>query len=536
MYFYTNFKYSKIHTKNYKILILIIIANLLLIYKLFISIKNDNIFCKIKKDNNLTENSIKINTYNIFMNNILDFFSSNIFLLNKTNNNNKESNTFFFKPEYPKKPYKYIKFQKKNISLRLTNDKETQPTFFSGFPDEFRRTQLKKLGFNFSSLMKINNLYLVPNYINRTFIEEIKKYIIDKSQKINSYLNCEEYTSKSLLYSNYKIFEDKYPKDYKYMLETYSYPEDKEKIQKKFQNYIYKNESDLWLIKPKNLWCGINISILTNFSNININNYILTKFLYNPLLIKGYKFDLRIHGLITGVKPLKLYLYNEGLVRIASEKYNFSKSTLNNKYAILTNLYLNIKNKKKFIYPQNLPNLEESNLWNIETFQNYCERNNINFSKIFSEIGDIFIKAILSVREKLIKFIEKNNFYYSNFYHLIGFDIIIDENLKPYLLELNNICGLRNDNDAEKYFTHNLIVDTLNILGICPKNLTFINRKKNKRILFGESIEESLKELDRPRGGYKLIFPLKKSVESYKKLFGKNLPKEDKELWKYLKE
>ena len=363
-----------------------------------------------------------------------------------------------------------------------------------------------------------------------TFIEKIKKFIIYKSQKINCFLNCEEYTSKSLLYSNYRKFEDKYPMDYKYMFETFSYPEDKEEIEKKFKNYRFKSNNDIWMIKPKNSYNGQKISILSKFSDIKRNNYILTKYLYRPLLIKGYKFDLRIHGLVSGIKPLRLYLYNEGLVRIASEKYNFSKSMLKNKYAILTNLYLNIKNKKKFIYPQNLSNLEESNLWNLETFQNYCKRNSINYDKIFFEIGDIFIKAILSVREKLISFIEKNKFHFSNFYHLIGIDIILDQNLKPYLLELNKNCGLRNDNDAEKYFTYNLIVDTINILGITQKNLNFINKKDS----FRESIEESLRELDRPRGGYKLIFPLKKSVEKYKKLFGENIPEEDIELWKNL--
>jgi hypothetical protein len=49
--------------------------------------------------------------------------------------------------------------------------------------------------------------------------------------------------------------------------------------------------------------------------------------LKNPALIDGHKFDFRIYVLITTVvEPLTIFVYQDGLVRLASEKYNVSKN------------------------------------------------------------------------------------------------------------------------------------------------------------------------------------------------------------------
>ena len=447
---------------------------------------------------------------------------------------NPNLKTLYLKRKYANDKDKYL-FEK---GVKLSSFRYYDQTFFTETKTEFREIKLKELGLKQDEKMGVHNLYIMPYSIMRNLRRNITKNIVNKYQKINRYFNSFEYVSKSSLYINYKKMNQIFPDDYNFMLETFSFPEDKKIINKKFKNYRFNNNpknNDVWLIKPKLGSLGLGMSILKNITNIK-KECLITKYLINPHLIKGFKYDLRIHGLVTSVKPLKIYLYDEGLVRVASEKYDPKK--IDNEFSFLTNLYINRKNKKKFIYPKNLSNIEDSNLWNLAAFKRYCKRNNINYDKLYDDFGDIFIKMVLSVREKIIDNIKLNKLSSSNFYHVIGFDIIYDENMKPYLLESNRRCGLRDDNDAEKYYTHNIVADTINLVGVRIMNKedkSLIGDKKYKDSL-DEMLEDSLCELDRPRGGYKLIFPLKNNVEKYKKFYLKDIPKEDLLLWKNLKE
>ena len=48
---------------------------------------------------------------------------------------------------------------------------------------------------------------------------------------------------------------------------------------------------------------------------------IVQRYLAKPHLINNTKYDLRIYVLVTSMCPLKIYLYDEGLARFASNQY-----------------------------------------------------------------------------------------------------------------------------------------------------------------------------------------------------------------------
>jgi len=48
---------------------------------------------------------------------------------------------------------------------------------------------------------------------------------------------------------------------------------------------------------------------------------IVQEYVDKPLLIGGFKNHLRLYALITSVDPLRVFLYQDGVLHLASEKY-----------------------------------------------------------------------------------------------------------------------------------------------------------------------------------------------------------------------
>ena len=57
--------------------------------------------------------------------------------------------------------------------------------------------------------------------------------------------------------------------------------------------------------------------------------------------------------LVTSLEPLRLYIYNDGLVRIATEEYTEDPEKIYDCCVHITNFAVNRKNTEKFIYNEN---------------------------------------------------------------------------------------------------------------------------------------------------------------------------------------
>ena len=323
-----------------------------------------------------------------------------------------------------------------------------------------------------------------------------------------------------------KLFFD----DFNYMPETYNYPEDKNTIYQKFKNYTL-DLNNLWLVKPPNKFGGKNIIVLESLKKIKLKEFIITKYITDINLIKGKKYDLRLYILVTGLRPLRIYFYKEGLVRIATEKFFLNKNSIKNRYMHFTNVFINHLNKNYKI--PKTTNDENSNLWNLFMYKSFLKQNNIEWKNISEKINDIIIKSIISVYKNLTEKNEKSNVKDQSFYQILGYDILINDVFNPILLEINMFPCMLFSNNIDKIIKSNLFVDTLNLIGIIPfsrKKEESLNPKFKYMNDLDDNINNALCELERPRGEFELIFPTKETINEYKKFFINNT-EENKKFW-----
>lgn len=75
----------------------------------------------------------------------------------------------------------------------------------------------------------------------------------------------------------------------------------------------------------------------------NKSGYVISKYVHKPHLINGLKYDLRIYVVVTCYDPLKIYIFEDGLVRFATVKYSSSSKSLKKRHIHLTNYSVNKK-------------------------------------------------------------------------------------------------------------------------------------------------------------------------------------------------
>lgn len=117
-----------------------------------------------------------------------------------------------------------------------------------------------------------------------------------------------------------------------------------------------KNPQTTWIMKPCGKSQGAGIFLINKLSKLkkwsrearsNVFNpqitsgkesYVISRYITNPLLIGGKKFDLRLYVLVTSFRPLKAYLFKLGFCRFCTVKYDTSVTELDNMYVHLTNV------------------------------------------------------------------------------------------------------------------------------------------------------------------------------------------------------
>jgi tubulin polyglutamylase TTLL4 len=173
---------------------------------------------------------------------------------------------------------------------------------------------------------------------------------LNKYQKVNHFPGSNQLGRKDLLWRNLNRLRIKFPNEYSITPQSFFLSDEYEDFQA--DRSLAQNSNALYILKPAVGSCGRGIKIVDSRQNVSVSNregVLASHYIANPHLINGLKYDLRVYVLVTSYCPLKVYIYNDGLVRFATELYSLDPKKINHKYIHLTNFSINKNNKNKFV-------------------------------------------------------------------------------------------------------------------------------------------------------------------------------------------
>jgi tubulin polyglutamylase TTLL9 len=206
----------------------------------------------------------------------------------------------------------------------------------------------------------------------------------------------------------------------------------------------FKKTGGVWIMKPIGSAQGKGIFLFTRLSEISewktdfktlkgpagskndkedVDAYIVQRYLQYPMLIGGKKFDMRLYALVTSFSPLKVYQYRRGFARFTNSRYSSDTQDIYNGFMHLTNVAIQ---KTAENYDERTGGKMELQDLKFHLISRYgVER----VDALFWDMQMIILRALLAVQQVMIN--DRHCF------ELYGYDIMIDQDLRPWLIEVN---------------------------------------------------------------------------------------------------
>jgi tubulin polyglutamylase TTLL4 len=212
-----------------------------------------------------------------------------------------------------------------------------------------------------------------------------------------------------------------------------------------------------WIIKPAASSRGRGIHLRTSAGGSPpADSGIVQVYIARPFLITKRKFDIRLYAYISSSFPLRIYMHNTGLARFCTHEYDEHGSP-EDVHMHLTNFALN-KDDNEFVRNADGESVEDSK-WSLEFWLDYMKSNGFNTESIMRDMEHVTIATIIAGMCEIRKTHEKWIPHRHTSYELYGIDIMLDENLKANLIEINispSLSGLDSSLDHRLKYPLNL--------------------------------------------------------------------------------
>lgn len=242
-----------------------------------------------------------------------------------------------------------------------------------------------------------------------------------------------------------------FPREFTFYPKTWILPEEYSDL---LAYASQKRKPSTFIIKPDGGSQGDGIFLTQNVHDIQLSTAlarpsVIQEYITEPYLLEKFKFDLRIYVVLKCLDPLQVYICREGMARFCTEHYNSpTPKNISKAYMHLTNYSLN---KYSSGYVQSDADDKGSKRKLSAVFRQLAKEG-CDIKRLWADIDKVVCQTmialvpILKLQNQVISAELKQKL---KCFQILGFDILLDKNLNPLLLEVNSSPSLRIDHEEE---------------------------------------------------------------------------------------
>eukprot|EP00795_Rhopilema_esculentum_P004658 gene4658-20939_t len=361
-------------------------------------------------------------------------------------------------------------------------------------------------------------------------------------QKINHFPGMCEISRKDTLARNMSKMQKDCPDEFNFVPQTWNFPGEYTAFQSYLRDLKKRKKHKTFIIKPANGAMGNGIKLTRSadkllphsHENIIVQEYIekvpwavaypwLQQLDFTctgsyrslispascrcqwqqPLLMDNFKFDLRIYVLVLSCDPLKLFIYDDGLVRMSTVEYSApTDANITCQFMHLTNYSVN-KYSDAFVKTSTE---DQGSKRTLKFFFEWLKEQDKNPDLVWSSIQDVVVKTLLVAEPHVYRAYHVSRpsdpgGSESVCFEILGFDILIDKKLKPWVLEVNRAPSFGTDQPLDYAIKRNMLRDAFKLVNIRlsdrRRGIAQEKREARKRLLRPVKRSESSSKEDR---------------------------------------
>eukprot|EP00793_Prasinoderma_coloniale_P000943 PRCOL_00007033-RA len=293
-------------------------------------------------------------------------------------------------------------------------------------------------------------------------------------QRINHFAGMLEICRKKSLAKNLGRMQKLAPDEYGFSPRSFQLPAEMDELLAQFE----RGKRKTFILKPDAGCQGKGITLVQSAAAVeaamrsyaahSCSNLVAQRYLHKPFLVNGHKFDLRLYVLVLSVDPLRIFLYDEGLVRFCTEAYAAPKSSnLDQVCMHLTNYAVNKHNENFKFNEGGVEGKDDADSkWALSTFVDYLASEGQDVDALWAKIKDLVIKTLISAQPLLAHNYRQCTAQHEDddgfkCFELLGLDVMLDWKLRPWLIEVNHSPSFQTDTALDLQIKTALIEDTL---------------------------------------------------------------------------